>query len=141
MRFRDRLFNSYKDSGPGVILSSLDMAVGFSALRASEFEPFDNFGTMAAIAIAGSTVGNLVFLPACPTLAQPWMAEKRPADTTLPTGTKVVRTCVASALFEQTWMREIPLTRGGARLQRLTFISIVPMIIGVLPILNRKVGS
>ena len=69
-RFRQRLFESYRVSGPGVILSSLAVAVGFAALRASEFEPFINFGTMVGIATAGSTLGNLVLLPACLTLGE-----------------------------------------------------------------------
>ena len=70
--FRRRLFDSYRVSGPGVILSSLAVAVGFGALRASEFEPFVNFGTMVGIATAGSTLGNLVLLPACLTLGNRW---------------------------------------------------------------------
>jgi predicted RND superfamily exporter protein len=70
--FTERLFDSYKVSGPGVILSSLAVAVGFTALRASEFQPFVNFGTMVAIATAGSTLGNLVLLPACLTLGHRW---------------------------------------------------------------------
>ena len=69
-RFRRRLFDSYRVSGPGVMLSSLAVAVGFAALRASEFEPFVNFGTMVGIATAGSTLGNLVLLPACLTLGR-----------------------------------------------------------------------
>jgi predicted RND superfamily exporter protein len=71
-RFRRRLFDSYRVSGPGVILSSLAVAVGFLALRLSEFEPFVNFGTMVAIATAGSTLGNLILLPACLTLGERW---------------------------------------------------------------------
>ena len=70
--FTASLFDSYKVSGPGVILSSLAVAVGFTALRASEFAPFVNFGTMVAIATAGSTLGNLVLLPACLTLGHRW---------------------------------------------------------------------
>jgi uncharacterized protein len=70
VRFRRRLFESYRVSGPGVILSSIAVAIGFAALRASEFEPFVNFGTMVGIATAGSTLGNLVLLPACLTLGQ-----------------------------------------------------------------------
>jgi len=66
--FRRSLFASYSVSGPGVLLSSLAVAVGFLALRMSEFEPFVNFGTMVAVATAGSTLGNLVLLPACLTL-------------------------------------------------------------------------
>ncbi len=62
-KFRRSLFESYRLSGPGVILSSLAVAIGFAALRASEFEPFVNFGTMVGIATAGSTLGNLVLLP------------------------------------------------------------------------------
>ena len=57
-------------TGPGVILSSLAVAVGFAALRLSEFIPFVNFGTMVCIATAGSTLGNLVLLPACLTLGE-----------------------------------------------------------------------
>jgi predicted RND superfamily exporter protein len=75
-RFRRRLFESYRLSGPGVLLSSLAVAIGFAALRASEFEPFINFGTMVGIATAGSTLGNLVLLPACLTLGQRWRQRK-----------------------------------------------------------------
>jgi len=71
-RFRRRLFESYQVSGPGVLLSSLAVAIGFAALRASEFEPFVNFGTMVGIATAGSTLGNLVLLPACLTMGERW---------------------------------------------------------------------
>jgi predicted RND superfamily exporter protein len=71
-RFRRRLFESYRVSGPGVLLSSLAVAIGFAALRASEFEPFVNFGTMVGIATAGSTLGNLVLLPACLTVGERW---------------------------------------------------------------------
>ena len=76
-RFRRRLFESYRVSGPGVLLSSLAVAVGFAALRASEFEPFVNFGTMVGIATAGSTLGNLVLLPACLTLGQRWRRKRQ----------------------------------------------------------------
>jgi len=77
--FVQSLFDSYKVSGPGVILSSLAVAVGFTALRASEFAPFVNFGTMVAIATAGSTLGNLILLPACLSLGYHWnRSQKRP---------------------------------------------------------------
>ena len=66
--FEESLFSSYSVTGPGVILSSSAVAVGFLALMFSEFTPFSNFGAMVAIATAGSTAGNLVFLPACLTL-------------------------------------------------------------------------
>ncbi|APW59576.1 efflux RND transporter permease subunit [Paludisphaera borealis] len=75
--FRKSLFDSYSVSGPGVLLSSLAVAVGFMALRTSEFEPFVNFGTMVAIATAGSTLGNLVLLPACLTLGERWRSRRR----------------------------------------------------------------
>ncbi|GIW86949.1 MAG: membrane protein [Isosphaeraceae bacterium] len=55
---------SYLLTGPGVLLSSLAVAVGFSVLRVSEFVPFSNFGTMVGIATLGSTLGNLLLLPA-----------------------------------------------------------------------------
>jgi predicted RND superfamily exporter protein len=66
--FRASLFGSYLVTGPGVLLSSSAVAVGFLALRLSEFVPFSNFGAMVAIATAGSTVGNILLLPACLTL-------------------------------------------------------------------------
>ena len=68
--FRESLFASYAVTGPGVLLSSLAVAVGFAALWFSEFAPFSNFGTMVGIATAGSTLGNLVLLPACLTLGE-----------------------------------------------------------------------
>jgi uncharacterized protein len=68
--FAQALYASYAVTGPGVLLSSLAVAVGFAALRLSEFAPFSNFGTMVGIATAGSTLGNLVLLPACLTLGQ-----------------------------------------------------------------------
>jgi predicted RND superfamily exporter protein len=68
--FRESLFASYSVTGPGVLLSSLAVAIGFAALRLSEFAPFSNFGTMVGIATAGSTLGNLVLLPACLTLGE-----------------------------------------------------------------------
>jgi predicted RND superfamily exporter protein len=63
------LRESYHVTGPGVLLSSLAVAAGFSVLRFSEFVPFSNFGTMVGVATLGSTVGNLVLLPACLALA------------------------------------------------------------------------
>jgi predicted RND superfamily exporter protein len=63
--FAESLFDSYRVTGPGVVLSSLAVAAGFAALRLSEFAPFANFGTMVGIATGGSTLGNLVLLPAC----------------------------------------------------------------------------
>ena len=66
--FRPSLFASYAVTGPGVLLSSSAVAVGFLALRLSEFTPFSNFGAMVAIATAGSTIGNILLLPACLTL-------------------------------------------------------------------------
>jgi len=82
-RFRRRLFDSYRVSGPGVILSSLAVAVGFAALRLSEFEPFVNFGTMVALATAGSTLGNLILLPACLTLGERWHPSRKPVKVPL----------------------------------------------------------
>ncbi|MFO0960503.1 MAG: MMPL family transporter [Isosphaeraceae bacterium] len=65
MSFREALFSSYSVSGPGVLLSSLAVAVGFSVLRFSQFVPFSNFGGMVAIATLGSSLGNVALLPAC----------------------------------------------------------------------------
>ena len=77
--FAVSLFASYSVSGPGVVLSSTAVAVGFLALRFSEFAPFSNFGAMVAIATAGSTVGNILFLPACLTLGDRWQNRTRRA--------------------------------------------------------------
>jgi predicted RND superfamily exporter protein len=77
--FAESLFTSYAVTGPGVILSSLAVAVGFAALRLSEFAPFSNFGTMVGIATAGSTLGNLILLPACLTLGERLFRRKKPA--------------------------------------------------------------
>jgi predicted RND superfamily exporter protein len=66
--FRESLYASYSVTGPGVLLSSLAVAIGFAALRLSEFIPFVYFGTMVCIATSGSTLGNLLLLPACLTL-------------------------------------------------------------------------
>ncbi len=68
--FQPSLFASYSVTGPGVLLSSSAVAVGFLALRLSEFTPFSNFGAMVAIATAGSTIGNILLLPACLTLGE-----------------------------------------------------------------------
>ena len=89
MPFVESLLRSYAVTGPGVLLSSLAVAIGFAALRFSEFAPFSNFGTMVGIATAGSTLGNLVLLPACLTLGQTirnrWKARRvAPALATTP---------------------------------------------------------
>jgi predicted RND superfamily exporter protein len=68
--FREALFASYAVTGPGVLLSSLAVAAGFAVLRFSEFIPFSNFGTMVGIATLGSSVGNLILLPACLALGE-----------------------------------------------------------------------
>jgi predicted RND superfamily exporter protein len=55
---------SFAVSGPGVLLSSLAVALGFAVLWFSPFAPFRNFGVMVGIATLGSSIGNLVLLPA-----------------------------------------------------------------------------
>jgi predicted RND superfamily exporter protein len=52
------------------------VAVGFLALRLSEFAPFSNFGAMVAIATGGSTLGNILLLPACLTLGDRWFSNR-----------------------------------------------------------------
>ena len=83
--FEQSLFDSYAVTGPGVLLSSLAVAVGFAALWFSEFAPFANFGAMVGIATAGSTLGNLVFLPACLTLGERVRRRFRVSKETVPT--------------------------------------------------------
>jgi hypothetical protein len=68
--FRESLFASYHVTGAGVLLSSLAVSAGFFVLRFGEFVPFSNFGTMVAVATLGSSLGNLVLLPACLALGE-----------------------------------------------------------------------
>lgn len=75
--FREALLASYAVSGPGVLLSSLAVALGFAVLRFSEFVPFSNFGAMVGVATLGSSLGNLLLLPACLALGHRW--SERPA--------------------------------------------------------------
>ncbi|MEO6807854.1 MAG: MMPL family transporter, partial [Isosphaeraceae bacterium] len=80
--FREALLASYAVSGPGVLLSSLAVALGFAVLRFSEFVPFSNFGAMVGVATLGSSLGNLILLPACLTLGHRWserLASKAPS--------------------------------------------------------------
>jgi predicted RND superfamily exporter protein len=56
---------SYSGTGPGVVLSSLAVSVGFLALIGSEFVPTANFGWLVSVATLGGSIGNLVLLPAC----------------------------------------------------------------------------
>ncbi len=80
--FRESLFASYAVTGPGVLLSSLAVAAGFAVLRFSEFVPFSNFGLMVGIATLGSSLGNLILLPACLSLADRWRSPV-PAEPTV----------------------------------------------------------
>jgi hypothetical protein len=61
----EALRKSYAESGPGVVLSSVAVSLGFLALVFSEFMPTANFGWLVAVATLGGSVGNLVVLPAC----------------------------------------------------------------------------
>jgi hypothetical protein len=56
---------SYAGAGPGVILSSVAVSLGFLALVLSDFVPTANFGWLVAVATLGGSVGNLIVLPAC----------------------------------------------------------------------------
>ena len=77
--FQEALDSSYAVTGPGVLLSSVAVALGFSVLLVSNFVPFATFGVMVAIATAGSSLGNLVLLPACLSLAHRW-SRRRTAE-------------------------------------------------------------
>ena len=92
--FRPSLYASYKVTGPGVLLSSSAVAVGFLALRLSEFVPFSNFGAMVAIATGGSTLGNILLLPACLTLGDRW-SQRRASTSKTSTITQAAPTAVA----------------------------------------------
>ena len=79
--FRQSLLASYHVTGAGVLLSSLAVAAGFGVLRFGQFLPFSNFGTMVGVATLGSSIGNLILLPACLALGHRF---SRAADETLP---------------------------------------------------------
>jgi len=55
---------AYAGSGPGVVLSSAAVSLGFLAMLWSEFVPMSSFGWLVAVATAGGSVGNLVVIPA-----------------------------------------------------------------------------
>ncbi len=61
---REALQVSYAGAGPGVVLSSAAVSLGFLALTFSEFVPTANFGWLVAVATLGGSLGNLVVLPA-----------------------------------------------------------------------------
>jgi predicted RND superfamily exporter protein len=78
--FEHALFASYAVTGPGVLLSSLAVAIGFAVLRFSEFVPFSNFGTMVGVATLGSSLGNIVLLPACLALGERLKSRREPKE-------------------------------------------------------------
>lgn len=55
---------AYAGSGPGVVLSSSAVSLGFLAMLYSEFVPMSSFGWLVAVATAGGSLGNLVLIPA-----------------------------------------------------------------------------
>jgi predicted RND superfamily exporter protein len=62
---REALRAAYSGSGPGVVVSSAAVSIGFTAQLFSDFLPTANFGWLIAVASLGGSVGNLVFVPAC----------------------------------------------------------------------------
>jgi predicted RND superfamily exporter protein len=60
----DALKVAYAGSGPGVVLSSSAVSLGFLAMLFSEFVPMSSFGWLVAVATAGGSLGNLVVIPA-----------------------------------------------------------------------------
>lgn len=60
----DALKAAYAGSGPGVVLSSSAVSLGFLAMLYSEFVPMSSFGWLVAVATAGGSLGNLVVIPA-----------------------------------------------------------------------------
>ena len=60
----DALKVAYAGTGPGVVLSSSAVSLGFLAMLFSEFVPMSSFGWLVAVATAGGSLGNLVVIPA-----------------------------------------------------------------------------
>ena len=64
-RSRDEALRvAYTGSGPGVVLSSTAVSLGFMAMIVSEFVPTSNFAWLVSVATLGGSLGNLVVLPA-----------------------------------------------------------------------------
>lgn len=61
---REAILESYATSGPGVILGSAAVTLGFLAMIFSQFVPMMNFGWLVAVATLGGSLGNLIMLPA-----------------------------------------------------------------------------
>lgn len=55
---------AYAGSGPGVLLSSAAVSIGFLVMLFSEFVPTANFGWLVSVATLGGSLGNLIVLPA-----------------------------------------------------------------------------
>jgi predicted RND superfamily exporter protein len=68
---------AYAGTGPGVVLSSSAVSLGFLAMLFSEFVPMSSFGWLVAVATAGGSLGNLVVIPAI--LALTVRRNRRPA--------------------------------------------------------------
>lgn len=66
---REAILESYATSGPGVILGSAAVTLGFLAMIFSQFVPMMNFGWLVAVATLGGSLGNLIMLPAVLSLA------------------------------------------------------------------------
>lgn len=60
----ESLHIAYAGTGPGVVLSSAAVSLGFLAMLFSEFVPMSSFGWLVAVATAGGSLGNLVVIPA-----------------------------------------------------------------------------
>jgi predicted RND superfamily exporter protein len=73
----DALRMAYAGTGPGVVLSSSTVSLGFLALVFSEFVPTANFGWLIAIATLGGSLGNLLVLPACLAISHRETANRR----------------------------------------------------------------
>lgn len=63
---------AYAGTGPGVVLSSSAVSLGFLAMLYSEFVPMSSFGWLVAVATGGGSLGNLVLIPAILALVTRW---------------------------------------------------------------------
>lgn len=71
---------AYAGSGPGVVLSSAAVSLGFMVMLFSEFVPMFNFGWLIAIATLGGSFGNLVVVPAILVVIYASQRRKKPAN-------------------------------------------------------------
>jgi predicted RND superfamily exporter protein len=61
--FAEALVRTHGSTGAALMVASVALVLGFSVLTQSRFLPLVHFGLLAALALLGGVIGNLVLLP------------------------------------------------------------------------------